>query len=320
MRLIALLLTLSFSFNCVAQNQRVWIDTDIMIGKFKHDVDDGLALILALSDTSLQIEGISFVHGVDYAAEVTDKLLKRYASERNIPTYKGADDSTQFMQETAAVEALTKALQQGPLTIMALGPMTNIGTVLELHPELKHNIKRITYCAGRTPGKLFNPGGGGTKFSDYNFDLDPYATAMVLKANVPVLLSGYECSENLFLNKQDFKHLKKSEHETDRWLYKKLKSWHCLWRTFMGSKKGFIPFDCATVGALLYPDEFETTNFIPAYIEVQENDSKHTVKTKTKPYLLVAEGAGGRIVSFCSNSKPEFKDRLLKALGHPNYK
>lgn len=320
MRFLTIIFLCLFPFATIAQKQRVWIDTDIMIGKWKHDVDDGLALILALQDTTIQIEGISFVHGVDYAAEVTDKLLSRYASELKIPTYKGADDSTQFGEKTPAVEALAKALEQGPLTIFALGPLTNIGTVLELYPDLNRNVKRITYCAGRTPGKTFNPGGGKTKFSDYNFDLDPYATAMVLKANVPILLCGYDCSEELFLSKKDFIHLRKSSDETDRWLFRKLRSWHGLWRMFLGSKQGFIPFDCSTVGALLYPDEFETTPFIPAYIQVLENDTKNLVKTKKKPYLLVHEDGAGRIVSYCSETRPEFKVRLLKALGHPDYR
>ncbi len=319
MKRIAILFLLIMPLATLAQKQRVWIDSDIMIGKFRRDVDDGLALILALSDTNLQIEGISFVHGVDYAAKVTNKLLSRYASGREIPTYKGADDSTGFGKETDAVKALEAALKEGPMTIFALGPMTNLGTLLRLHPELAQNIEKITYCAGRTPGKLFNPGSGKVIFSDYNFDLDPKASAVVLNAQVPLLLSGYDCSENLFLTKKDFVHLKKSADKTDRWLYKKLNSWHNLWRTFIGSDKGFIPFDCSTVGALLYPNEFEFIDAIPVHIKVLPNDTKYTVKTKTKPFLLVDEKATGRNVSYCHSTNSEFKIRLLKVLGHPVY-
>ena len=70
MRYLLVSLLALFSF-CTFAQQRVWIDTDIMIGKFRRDVDDGLALMLALQDTSIKIEGISFVHGVDYAEKVT---------------------------------------------------------------------------------------------------------------------------------------------------------------------------------------------------------------------------------------------------------
>ena len=302
-----------------AQKMRVWIDTDIMIGKFAHDVDDGLALLLALQDTNLQIEGISFVHGVEYADKVTSKLLHAYAPNRNIPTYKGADDSTYFGQETAATKALAAILESGPITIFALGPLTNLASLLQLHPHLAKNIRGITFCGGRKPGMVFTPAGSSIKFSDYNFDLDPRSAEVVLQSDVPLLLSGFDCSEELFLTKEDFSFLKKSDSKTDRWLFRQLRSWHGLWRTLFSSENGFIPFDCSTVGALLYPQEFELVDAVPAFIEVDKNDTRSLVKTATKPYLLVDENKEGRVVSYCSGTKAEFKTRLLTILGHPDY-
>ena len=318
MRIIAVFFFSIFSFSVSAQ-QRVWIDTDIMMGKFRRDVDDGIALILALRDTSIQIEGISFVHGVDYANKVTSKLLNWYAPERNIPTFKGADDSTEFGIETSAVTAIITALEKGPMYVLALGPMTNIGTVLQLRPELAENIISLSYCAGRRPGMLFSPGSGKVKFPDYNFDLDPKSSACLLDFDFPVVLSGYDCSDSLFLNLEDFKHLKTSENKGDRWVYRQLKEWRKLWVMFLGSKKGFIPFDCSTVGALFYPHEF-TIESVPAFIEVDENDSAHTAKGKTKPYLLVDSDHEGKTVSYCDYTKAAFKKRLFRAIHHPDYR
>jgi len=320
MRFFTFLLFLLFSFSALAQKQRVWIDTDIMIGKFRRDVDDGLALILALQDSNIQIEGISFVHGVDYADKVTAKLLNWYAPNSEIPTFKGSDDSTGFGKETEAVTAMIAALEKGSLAILALGPMTNVGTVLRLRPDLHKNITAISYCAGRRPGMLFNPGSGNVKFADYNFDLDPASSAVLLETDIPVLLSGYDCSDSLFISLDDFKHLKKSKNEGDRWLYRQLKSWHSLWRTFIGSKKGFIPFDCSTVGVLFYAEEFNIIPKIPSYVKVDVKDTKFTVSTPTKPYFYVDENGSGKQVSYCDYTKAEFKVRLLKVLEHPNYR
>lgn len=318
MRTLVLSLLL-FPFSLFAQ-QRIWIDTDIMIGKFRRDVDDGLALILTLRDSTIDIEGISFVHGVDYADKITSKLLNWYAPNRNIPTFKGSDDSTEFGKETDAAKAMIAALEKGPMAILALGPMTNVGTVLTLRPDLHKNITAISYCAGRKPGMLFNPGSGKVKFSDYNFDLDPKASATLLDIKAPVLLAGYDCSDSLFLSLDDFKHLRKSNNEGDRWVYRQLKSWHGLWRTFLGSKKGFIPFDCSTVGALLYAKEFNIQHDNIAYIKSDSNDTKHTVKTASKPYLFVDENAEGKSVSYCDFTRQAFKERLLHAINHPNYR
>jgi len=313
---------LVFSLFCTttsAQNQRLWIDTDILIGKFKKDVDDGLALLMSLNDTNLIIEGISFVNDVDYGQEVTAKLLNWYAPNRNIPLYKGAKDSTEFGKPNNAVNAMIKALEKGPMIIAALGPITNVATVLKLRPDLHRNIETITYCAGRTRGMLFNPGKGEIRFSDYNFDLDPWAMQELLNSEVPLVLAGYDCSDSLFISKKDFIHLKKSNFEGDQWLYRQLKSWEGLWRVFMGSKKGFIPFDCATLGVLFHPTEFEMHQQITAFIEVDKNDSKNTISTPTKPYLYVEKQKMGKQVSYCHFTKSEFKKRVLRVLKHPDY-
>lgn len=315
MKTITFFLFLILPFFALAQKQRVWIDSDIMIGKFRRDVDDGLALILALRDTNIQIEGISFVHGVDYAEKTTAKLLDWYAPDRNIPTFKGSNDSTGFGVETDAVKAMISALEKGPMAILALGPLTNIATVLKLRSDLHKNITVISYCAGRRPGMLFSPGSGKVKFSDYNFDLDPRSSAVLLETEVPVLLAGYDCSDSLFLSREDFVHLKKSKNKGDRWLFRQLRQWENMWRIFLGSKRGFIPFDCSTVGALLYADEFNIEKEIPAFIKLDENDTRYTVKTASKSYLFVDENGEGTPVSYCDLTKKEFKNRLLRALG-----
>ncbi len=317
---VTFLLFVFLSQVSVAQPKRIWVDSDIMIGKFRRDVDDGLALIMLLKDSSLQIEGISFVHGVDYAEKVTAKLLQWYAPERNIPTFKGADDSTGFGKTNAGVEALVKALEKGPMYILALGPMTNVGTVIKLRPDLHKNILGITYCAGRRPGMVLSIHEKGVRFSDYNFDLDPKASATLLGADFPVLLAGFDCSNNLFIDRKDFVHLRKSKNKGDRWLYRQLSDWNRLWHMFIGSRQGFIPFDCSTIGALLYPSEFESVSDIPCYIKTDVNDSKNTVSASHKPYLLVKEQKEGKLVSYCEATKPEFKARLLKAIDHPAYR
>ena len=318
MRFLCLIIIVSgMVLQSQAQKQRIWIDTDIMIGKFRRDVDDGLALILMLRDPGLNIEGISFVHGVKYADKVTEKLLHWYAPDRSIPTYKGADDSTGLGQETEAVKALIAALEKGPITIMALGPATNIATVLQLRPDLHKNIANVVYCAGRKPGMTFSPGSGKVNFSDYNFNLDPRASEMLVNSQVPLLLAGYDCSDSLFLSRKDFIHLRKSKNKGDKWLFRQLKEWEGLWKVFLGSKQGFIPFDCATVGAFLYPSEFNLFETGIA-IDLDSNDSSHTVKSKIKPYLLVMQ-PGFRSARYCDDSKAAFKKRLLKALDHPDY-
>ena len=81
-------------------------------------------LRMLLRDTSFQLAGISVVHGVDYAEKITERLLAWYAPQRSIAVHRGAKSYKEFGQRNAAVNAIEKALEAGPLIILALGPAT----------------------------------------------------------------------------------------------------------------------------------------------------------------------------------------------------
>lgn len=90
---------------------------------------------------------------------------------------------------TPASEALIVALETGPLTILALGPLTNIAQALTARPDLVANIARLIAVMGRRQGHLFHPAEGeghgilfghGPVFRDFNFDQDREAAARVL--------------------------------------------------------------------------------------------------------------------------------------------
>lgn len=292
--------------------RRVWVDTDISSGKLKGDMDDAIALLMLLRDSTVHIEGISLVHGVKHAEKVTRKILGWYAEERKIPVYIGADSYLEFGQRTDAILAMERALEQGPMMILALGPATNVTTLLQLRPDLRPNVQAISFCAGRRPGMVFTPAGGKVRFSDYNYDLDTIAGRQLLEMDVPLLLAGYDCSDSLFISKPDYQHLKHSPNKGDRWLYRNMSRWEWGWRSFLGVEGGFIPFDCSTVGALLYSHEFETETGIPAFAEIMQNDSQQIIQAEQKSYLLVQQGRAGVAVDYCHYTKPEFKQRLLR--------
>jgi pyrimidine-specific ribonucleoside hydrolase len=42
----------------------------------------------------------------------------------------------------------------------------------ENHPDIIPQIEKISICAARTPGLLFNPGNGKLNVFDYNYELD----------------------------------------------------------------------------------------------------------------------------------------------------
>lgn len=100
--------------------EKIWIDTDIAIGKLGRDVDDGIALIIALKSDELEIMGISLVRWPNYGYKVTQKLLGWYNEGPEIPVYKGvkSTDSPSHLQNKA-VEAMAEALRMHEMTIIA---------------------------------------------------------------------------------------------------------------------------------------------------------------------------------------------------------
>ena len=83
---------------------------------------------------------------------------------------------------------MRQALEQEKQTIMAIGPATNVGGLLLLHPELKSQIESVVLVAGRrSPDQHFKVGPDHEPpFPDLNFDLDPNAFRILLQSGIRV--------------------------------------------------------------------------------------------------------------------------------------
>src|ERR1700758_4037013 len=65
----------------------------------------------------------------------------------------------------------------GQITILAIGPMTNLAIALRLRPDIEAKIKRLVYMGGaaHVPGNT-------TKAAEFNFWFDPEAARIVLRS------------------------------------------------------------------------------------------------------------------------------------------
>jgi inosine-uridine nucleoside N-ribohydrolase len=82
----------------------------------------------------------------------------------------------------AAVQFLISEIERHPgeLTILALGPMTNIALALRLRPGIETKIKRIVFMGGniKVPGNA-------SPSAEFNFWFDPEAARIVLRSRIP---------------------------------------------------------------------------------------------------------------------------------------
>lgn len=151
--------------------KRLIIDTDI-----GSDIDDALALLLALNLKDLDILGISTVYGpVDIRAKITHKIIS--ASNRKIPVAAGCSEpikslmpiwvagtegegvlseeelnaplSSLGIKDEAVEEIITWVMSHsGEVTIVALGALTNVAHAIEREPELVKALKEIVFMGG----------------------------------------------------------------------------------------------------------------------------------------------------------------------------
>lgn len=313
-----LILSLFLLSSPLFAQKKIWFDTDIMIGnpdRAPREVDDAITLMMTLKhQDKVEIVGISLITYVDYAYGITEKMLKWYAPNLKIPIYKGSNTCTDLGVENDATKALTAALKKEKLTILALGPATNVATVLKNHPELASQIEEIVFCAGRTPDYHFRPGLEKVTVSDYNFEKDVESFRVVLDSGVKTVLSGFECSVYLFLGKTDYEFLN-NNFEGDKWVYDFLRPWSKRHLALFGND-GFIPFDVTPLGYLTHPQYFKYYENIPVDIITRPNDATIPAnRPKEKAFLEVSTTSKSKWkCTYAYKTLPGFEEIVIEAL------
>ena len=229
---------------------RLWIDTDAACGRDAHtDPDDCLALLALVQAAGDRIAGVSAVAG-NAPLDATQRTLRALAAQLDgIPVRSAAE--------------LRKALEAGPLTVVALGPLTNIAAALHGRPELASKVTQLVAVMGRRPGHLFHPTEGasgamllghGPVFRDFNFDQDPDAAARVLALDIPITLVPYDAARHFEITAADLDRLA-ARGGAYAWVAERSRAWLAFWQKDIG-RNGFYPFDLLAAVYVLSPERF----------------------------------------------------------------
>lgn len=103
---------------------------------------------------------------------------------------------------SGAVEHLVAEIERHPneMTVLALGPMTNIALALRLQPEIETKIKQIVIMGGnvRSPGNA-------SPVAEFNFWFDAEAARVVLRSRIPKkIVFDLDICNRALLHKQEF--------------------------------------------------------------------------------------------------------------------
>lgn len=299
---------------------KIWIDTDLSVGMKRHtrpgfcDVDDGYAL-WQLMNSPLDIVGISTVFGntlIDNAYALAQEMVDNFAVY-SIPVSKGAGQTLELsdIRSNSAVEELAQALREHKLTIMAIGPVTNVGILLQLYPELSHQIEEIVLVAGRrSPKDYFSIGNQGNRARDLNFDLDNAAFEIILQSGITTTLCPFEISNKVWITGSDLEILSRGK-KASQWLAEHSKPWLQQW-VDQGAQ-GFNPFDVLASHYLMAPEDIVYES-LQARLEIHPDDTQELSNPKAfKRYLLCDRGMGYP-VRYCYDVVPNYHEKLIQSL------
>jgi purine nucleosidase len=176
----------------MSEVKNVLFDTDI-----GSDIDDAVALAYLLSQPACRLVGITTVTGEPERRAALASALCHIAGKTDIPIKSGAAKPLLVEQRqkncpqaavlsrwphrsdfepNQAVRFMQDVIRSRPgeITLLAVGPLTNVGLLFAMDPEIPSLLKELVLMCGR-----FTQRG-----AEWNALVDPHATAIVYSARV----------------------------------------------------------------------------------------------------------------------------------------
>ncbi len=174
--------------------------------------DDALAIMLALASPELDVLGITTTFGNVGLLNTTRNALKvRTLCNSSVPIFAGADrpllrdrinaesvhgtsgldgpalpEPTGELETKRAVEFMIESVLANPnqVTLVPVGPLTNIALAMRLEPKIVPVIKRIVLMGG----DVFL--GNWTPAAEFNILCDPHAAKIVFESGASIAMFG----------------------------------------------------------------------------------------------------------------------------------
>ena len=183
-----------------AEKIPVILDTDI-----GSDIDDAVCLAYLLRQPRCELLGVTTVSGKPRERAALADAVCRAAGRTDVPVHAGSDQGfllgivqpecpqaavlPQFRHRApeefepyAALAFLRKEIRRRPgeITLLTIGPLTNIGALFIADPELPRLLKRLVLMCGVFTTRLAD-----IPRREWNALCDPIATGVAYQAGVP---------------------------------------------------------------------------------------------------------------------------------------
>ena len=252
------------------------IDTD-------PGIDDAVAIAAAVFCESLDVKLISTVSGnvsINHTTKNAQKLIEFFG--KDIPVAQGASkplikqledashihgetgmagyefpEPTKELHEKNSIEAMRDVIlnSEEKITIVPIGPLTNIALLLKTYPEVKENIEEIVLMGGSS-GR-----GNHTPAAEFNIYADPEAAKIVFAQGVKIVVCPLDVTSIATLDLETINKL--------RDMNKVGEMFYSLFNHYRGgsvSKGGLKMHDLTTIAYLDKPELFEK---VETFVDVE---------------------------------------------------
>lgn len=264
------------------------IDTD-------PGIDDAVAIAAAVFCESLDVKLISTVSGnvsINHTTKNAQKLVEFFGKDISVaqgssrPLIKEIEDASHIHGETGmagyefpeptkelhkknSIEAMKDTIlsSEEKITIVPIGPLTNIALLLKTYPEVKENIQEIVLMGGSS-GR-----GNHTPAAEFNIYADPEAAKIVLSQGVKIVICSLDVTSIATLDLETINKL--------RDMNKIGEMFYSLFNHYRGgsvSAGGLNMHDLTTIAYLDKPELFEK---VETFVDVE------TASGYTEGFMIV---------------------------------
>lgn len=229
-------------------------------------IDDAMALLLALSSPEINVVGLTTVFGNTHIDGTTRNALNLldFAGRTDIPVARGAgrpmvappgmlgefvhgsdgmgnigwtqvNNPNQKTDPRHAAQFIVDTVMSRPgeITLVPVGPLTNIGLALQLEPRIVQNVKRVVLMGGTVtkPGNV-------SPTAEANIHNDPHASAMVFGAGWDLTMLGLDVTEATLIDEPFFTSLRESNNKFGQFVAKIIPFYQHFHHTAYGYMNG----------------------------------------------------------------------------------
>lgn len=298
-------------------------------------IDDSLAIMMALSSPEIEVIGITVVAGnspVEMGFENAKKILK-FMNRLDVPIYKGESKPLKkdfvnaldthgedglgesflpkvegYEQEMSAVEFLEQILMKESVDMIAIGPLTNLATLIQRNEQAFNNISRLVSMGG-----TYKSHGNCSPVAEYNYWEDPEAASIVYKQmskiNKTIEMIGLDVTRKIVLTPTLLEYIKRLDSKTGDFIQKITKfyfDFHWEWEHIIGC----VINDPLAIAYYLNP---EICTGFTSFVQV-ETESISRGQTLVDAYSFYRKEANAKVLTQVNTKEffYMFLERILK--------